>query len=104
MFQRPHYLLYCNPRWLNFVVDIYVEHWLYHLLVYMVTLVPNGSSAGAFAVALVSVLNFNRVLAKLITSWTSLEISPAAIVRLKSLEIEPTAETQLNLSRELPAG
>lgn len=96
---RPFYFLFCIQRWLNLVLDLVIAG----LAVFLVTLaveLPSTTSAGAIGIALVNVLNFNQLLAELITAWTSLETSIGAVSRVSSFVKETTPETQPN---ELPS-
>ncbi|GKT72944.1 ABC transporter [Colletotrichum tofieldiae] len=62
------------------------------LLVSIGIMIPDTTSTGAMAVALYNVLNFNRSLANLITSWTELETSLGAISRSRTFESQTPVE------------
>ncbi|OHW90531.1 ABC transporter [Colletotrichum incanum] len=106
--QRPYYLLFCIQRWLTFVLDLFVGA-IAVLLVSMSIIIPDATSTGAIAVALYNVLNFNRSLANLITSWTELETSLGAISRIRTFESQtpvepsPTEEASAYLPPHWPA-
>ncbi|GKT40555.1 ABC transporter gloK [Colletotrichum spaethianum] len=89
--QRPYYLLFCIQRWLTLVLDLFVGA-IAVLLVSMAIMIPDATSTGAIAVALYNVLNFNRSLARLITSWTELETSLGAIFRIRTFESRTPVE------------
>ncbi|GAB7352643.1 hypothetical protein MBLNU459_g3011t2 [Dothideomycetes sp. NU459] len=89
--QRPLYLLFCLQRWLNIVLDLLVAAiavgavWL--------TVKLRGTTSGAqIGIALNIVLVANTTLLRLVTSWTSLEVSLGAVARLKSLETNTSKE------------
>ncbi|CAG8971668.1 hypothetical protein HYALB_00003136 [Hymenoscyphus albidus] len=80
--QRPYYALYCIQRWLNVVLALLVAAVAVLLVTFAVEL--QGTATGStIGVALLNVLNFNDTLAKLITSWRSLETSLGAIARVR---------------------
>lgn len=97
--QRPFYFLFCIQRWLNLVLDLVITG-LAVILVTLAVELPSTTSAGAIGIALVNVLNYNQLLAELITAWTSLETSIGAVSRVSSFVKETAPETQPN---ELPS-
>lgn len=89
--QRPYYLLYCIQRWLNLVLDLTVAIMAVVVIV-LTTQFRGTTSAGAIGIALNSILGFNIYLSNLIDSWTQLETSLGAIVRIKDSEMNMPSE------------
>lgn len=82
--QKPFYLLPCIQLWLNFVLDMLVAG-LAVLLVAIVTIVDKNPSSGFLGVALLNLLDLSDSISRLIQSWTSLETSLGAIVRVREV-------------------
>jgi ATP-binding cassette, subfamily C (CFTR/MRP), member 1 len=91
--QRPFYFLFCIQRWLNLVLDLVIAGLAVALVALAVEL-PGTTSGGAIGIALVNVLNYNQLLAELVTAWTSLETSIGAVARVKNFVKETEQETQ----------
>lgn len=91
--QKPHYLLFCIQRWLTLVLDLYVAV-LAVFLVALGVLLPDSSTKGAMALALLNILGLGSSLANLVSSWTSLETSLGALARIRDFEIETPQEIE----------
>lgn len=90
-YQRPEYIQRCIQNWLALVLDIIVTI----LAVVLVTIIitwRDRFSAGSVGVSLVMVTGFNSTLARLITSWTTMESSIGAVARVKRFVAETEAE------------
>ncbi|KAJ6439410.1 ABC multidrug transporter [Purpureocillium lavendulum] len=89
--QKPHYLLFCIQRWLSLALDLYVAI-LAVFLVALGVLVPESSTKGAMALALINVLGLGSSLTGLVNSWTSLETSLGALARIRDFEARTSQE------------
>lgn len=98
--QRPFYFLFCIQRWLNLVLDLVIAGLAVALVALAVEL-PGTTSGGAIGIALVNVLNYNQLLAELITAWTSLETSIGAVARVRNFVKETEQETQPSKSSDV---
>lgn len=93
--QKPHYLMYCIQRWLALVLDLFVAISGVILVTFAVTL-PQSTSAGSVALALVNLIALSQLLTHVISSWTTLETSLGAISRLKTFENDTPSEVVTN--------
>jgi ATP-binding cassette, subfamily C (CFTR/MRP), member 1 len=91
--QKPYYLLFCIQRWLSLILDLLVTALAVILMVLVVKL-RTDISPGYVGLALLNVMNFNELLARIIKNSTTLETSFGAIARLKSFS-EHTANENL---------
>ncbi|PYH35599.1 P-loop containing nucleoside triphosphate hydrolase protein [Aspergillus neoniger CBS 115656] len=82
---QPYYAFFCIQRWLNFVLDIAAAGLAIVVVTVAVTL-GSSTDTGAIAVSLLNIIGFSSSLSYLITSWTQLETTLGAIVRVKSFE------------------
>ena len=98
--QKPHYLLFCIQRWLNLVMDLFVAACGIILVAFAVAL-PESTSPGSVALALVSLIGLSQLLTHVILTWTTLETSLGAISRLKTFERETPQETSAQHSEEV---
>ncbi|ETS83153.1 hypothetical protein PFICI_05029 [Pestalotiopsis fici W106-1] len=89
--QRPFYILFCLQRWLNIVLDLLVGAIGVGVITVAVTL-RGATSAAQVGLALNMILVANTALLALIRSWTDLEISLGAVLRLKTLEEDVSPE------------
>lgn len=101
--QRPFYLLFCIQRWLNLVLDFAVAG-IAVVLVSSALLVPEGSTKGAIALSMFTLITFGSQLAGLITVWTILETSLGAIARLKSFLADTPKEDKDQERQTVPDG
>ena len=91
--QKPFYLLFCIQRWLSVVLDLVVAGLAVVLMVLIVVL-RHKLNPGFVALALLSIMSFNQLLASLIKSYTSLETSIGAISRIRSFVTTTEQETK----------
>ena len=99
--QKPFYLLPCIQLWLNFVLEMLVAG-LAVLLVAIVTIVAKNPSAGYLGVALLNLLDVSDTISKLIQSWTSMETSLGAIVRVREVVEQFGQDDDDAKKKELP--
>ncbi|GAM42663.1 ABC transporter [Talaromyces pinophilus] len=64
----------------------------------------NTADAASMGVALTNVMTFSQVLMNLVTSWTQMETSLAAIARIKSFAEETKLEKTTSKFTQLPPG
>jgi ATP-binding cassette, subfamily C (CFTR/MRP), member 1 len=95
--QAAYYTLLCVQCWLSVVLDL-VMAFLAVLLVIIAVKTRETADAASIGVALSNLMTFNQVLMNLVTSWTQMETSLAAISRIKAYAQETeTEETTLNI-------
>ncbi|PYH89693.1 putative multidrug resistance protein [Aspergillus ellipticus CBS 707.79] len=99
--QKPYYTLFCAQRWLNLVLDIVVMV-LATIVVALAVELRGSTNAGLLGVALNNILGFNQSLSSFITSWTTLETSLGAIVRIKTFVETTPSESQPGENSEAP--
>lgn len=103
--QAAYYTLQCVQCWLSVVLDL-VMAVLVVLLVIIAVKTKRGNTADAasMGVALTNVMTFSQVLMNLVTSWTQMETSLAAIARIKSFAEETKLEKTTSKFTQLPPG
>ncbi|KAK4235735.1 ABC transporter type 1, transmembrane domain-containing protein [Achaetomium macrosporum] len=101
--QRAEFLLMCLQRWLNLVLDM-VAATVGIGVSAAAILLPGQVSGGQVGVALNLILVASTTLLRLIESWTNLEVSLGAVVRLKALENTTPSEVDKNAIFALESG
>lgn len=103
--QAAYYTLLCVQCWLSVVLDL-VMAFLAVLLAVIAVKTRGTTDAASIGVALTNVITFSQVLMNLVTSWTQMETSLAAIARIKSFadetKLEETASEFTQLSPSWP--
>lgn len=100
--QRPFYLLYCVQRWLGVVLNL-VNAGLAAVIVGLVIALRGTLSDGFIGVALINLMSFGGNLSQLIRVWTSMEMSLAAVDRVKSFADSTPRETVPTSPIDIPA-
>jgi ABC-type multidrug transport system fused ATPase/permease subunit len=101
--QRPFYLLFCIQQWLSLVLDISVAG-IAVMLVSFALLLPEGTTKGAIALSLFTLISFSFELTGLVMLWTTLETSLGAIARLKSFSTRTPKEDKDWERQSVPDG
>ncbi|CAM1501184.1 Fc.00g103460.m01.CDS01 [Cosmosporella sp. VM-42] len=95
--QRPHYLLFCLQRWLNFAVDMMIML-ISLILIILTTTVREEVGPGFMGVASTNILAFSGTVKAAITSWVLLEVSLGAVARVKHFTSVTTREEHVEVS------
>jgi ABC-type multidrug transport system fused ATPase/permease subunit len=88
---RPYLTLLCAQAWLKLVLDLTVAG-IAVLTIGTAVALRGVISAGFVGVALVNVMMFSTTISLFISSWTGLEMSLGAILRIKTFEEETPSE------------
>lgn len=99
--QRPEYLLMSLQRWLNIVLDLMAAAIATGVIA--IAVVMRGRvSGGQVGVALNIMLVANSTLLKLVSNWTTLEVSLGAVSRTRILE--KTTPSESGATADIPEG
>ncbi|KAK9417306.1 putative ABC transporter,multidrug resistance associated protein [Seiridium unicorne] len=80
--QKPYYLMFSIQRWLNFMLDLVVA--ITMVLTMSVAMeLRSGFTGGTLGLALTSISTISTTLSYVIQSWTMMETSVGALMRLK---------------------
>ncbi|KAK3394647.1 ABC transporter type 1, transmembrane domain-containing protein [Podospora didyma] len=101
--QRPWYLLLCLQRWLNIVLDLFVAGVAVGMITLCVVL-KGTTTGGQVGVALTVILVTNTTLLRLVESWTNVDISLGAIVRLRNVERDTPQEDGAHHGEDVMVG
>jgi ATP-binding cassette subfamily C (CFTR/MRP) protein 1 len=97
--QRPAYLQHCIQSWLGFVLDI-LTTFIAAVLVTIIVTWKDKFSAGNVGVSLVMIMTFSSVLMKMIKTWTMMESSIGAVVRVKQFVADTESEENSDFNAE----
>jgi len=97
--QRPNYLLYCLQRWLTFSVDMIIMV-MAVVLILLATTLREQIGPAYIGIALSNVLAFSATMKSTITSWVRLEVSLAAVARVRRFALEVPPEGPIRSSGE----
>ncbi|KAF4633368.1 hypothetical protein G7Y89_g4751 [Cudoniella acicularis] len=104
--QEPLYLLYAVQRWLQLIMNLIVAG-LSVTVARAAVGMRDKTSGGAIGVALLNMTTLGETMTNLITSWTSIETSMAAIARIESFEkntpVEAEVVSAVKVSPDWPA-
>ncbi|KAK1831127.1 ABC transporter, partial [Podospora conica] len=99
--QRPEYLLMSLQRWLNIVLDLMAAVIATGVIIVAVAM-RGRVSGGQLGVALNIMLVANSTLLKLVSNWTTLEVSLGAVSRTRILE--KTTPSEWGATADMPEG
>jgi ATP-binding cassette, subfamily C (CFTR/MRP), member 1 len=89
--QKPYYLMWSIQRWLNLMLDLIVAFTI--ILTMSIAMgLRSGFSGGELGLTLTSITTISQTLSYVIQSWTSMETSVGALMRLKAFLKETPVE------------
>ncbi|OAA75848.1 ABC multidrug transporter [Akanthomyces lecanii RCEF 1005] len=91
--QLPFYLMYCIQQWLNIVLGL-TSTFVAFVLVMITLFTEDSTSKPAVGLAFLGILAFNRTIEFLLQSWTQLETSLGALLRLRQFKKETPQENK----------